>query len=152
MSAASPSAWWTTATVPEDLAFIFDEEFTRAVRTYKRPLKLTEGGRKKILSLQWEGNRIQLHSFVERLVLCAKKRSVDEIYIQKTYDDLYPNIRKVEGENRLVVYETPEALELKNILQKNGGNRAQTAEELGISTTTLWRKMKKYGIEASFES
>ena len=137
---------------PEDLAFIFDEEFTRAVRTYKRPLKLTEGGRKKILSLQWEGNRIQLHSFVERLVLCAKKRSVDEIYIQKTYDDLYPNIRKVEGENRLVVYETPEALELKNILQKNGGNRAQTAEELGISTTTLWRKMKKYGIEASFES
>lgn len=137
---------------PEDLSYLFDEEFTKAVRTYKRPLKLTEGGRKKILSLQWNGNRIQLHSFVERLVLCAKKRSIDEIYIQKTYDDLYPNIQKVEGENRLVVYETPEALELKNILQKNGGNRAQTAEELGISTTTLWRKMKKYGIEASFES
>jgi DNA-binding NtrC family response regulator len=137
---------------PEDLADVFDEEFTKAVRTYKRPLKLTDGGRKKILSLQWDGGRVQLHAFTERLVLCAKKRSIDEIYIQKTYDELYPSIRKIEGENRLVVYETPEALELKNILQKNGGNRAQTAEELGISTTTLWRKMKKFGIEASFES
>lgn len=28
----------------------------------------------------------------------------------------------------------------------NNGSRQKTAEELGISMATLWRKMKKYGI------
>ncbi|MFR8331579.1 MAG: helix-turn-helix domain-containing protein [Oscillospiraceae bacterium] len=30
-------------------------------------------------------------------------------------------------------------------LERNDGNRAVTAQELGISTTTLWRKIKKAG-------
>ena len=29
---------------------------------------------------------------------------------------------------------------------KNNGSRQKTAKELGISTATLWRKMKKYDI------
>lgn len=31
-------------------------------------------------------------------------------------------------------------------LPKNNGSRQKIAEELGISTATLWRKMKKYDI------
>ena len=31
-------------------------------------------------------------------------------------------------------------------LQKYAGNRKQAANDLGISTTTLWRKMKEYQI------
>ncbi|MFR7627432.1 helix-turn-helix domain-containing protein [Roseburia hominis] len=31
-------------------------------------------------------------------------------------------------------------------LPKNNRSRQKTAEELGISTATLWRKMKKYDI------
>lgn len=33
---------------------------------------------------------------------------------------------------------------IKEILQRSGGNRAQAAAELKISTTTLWRKLKKH--------
>ena len=29
-------------------------------------------------------------------------------------------------------------------LSRNNGSRGATAEELGISKTTLWRKMKQY--------
>ncbi len=32
-------------------------------------------------------------------------------------------------------------------LRKNGGNRKKTAQELGISTTTLWRKIRYYHLE-----
>ena len=31
--------------------------------------------------------------------------------------------------------------------ERNQGNRAKTADDLRISRTTLWRKMKRYGIQ-----
>lgn len=39
---------------------------------------------------------------------------------------------------------------LKKLLEKYHGNRNAVAAELGISTTTLWRRMKKYGIEPNY--
>ncbi|MBW2565540.1 MAG: hypothetical protein JRE24_01400, partial [Deltaproteobacteria bacterium] len=32
-------------------------------------------------------------------------------------------------------------------LEKNYGHRERTAKELGIHKTTLWRKLKKYGLQ-----
>lgn len=40
---------------------------------------------------------------------------------------------------------TPELLKYI-IATVNNGSRQKIVEELGISTATLWRKMKKYGI------
>ena len=37
-----------------------------------------------------------------------------------------------------------------NLLEKYHGNRNAVAAELGVSTTTLWRRMKKYGIEPNY--
>jgi PAS domain S-box-containing protein len=39
-----------------------------------------------------------------------------------------------------------EADVIRAALAHNNGHRARTAAELGISSTTLWRKMKRYGI------
>lgn len=39
-----------------------------------------------------------------------------------------------------------EAQKIKEVLHKYGGNRRKTAAYFGINKTTLWRKMKKYGI------
>ena len=35
---------------------------------------------------------------------------------------------------------------LEDTLRENFGNRKETARKLNISTATLWRKMKKYGL------
>jgi transcriptional regulator of acetoin/glycerol metabolism len=53
----------------------------------------------------------------------------------------------MEGDEQVVVYKSPEAAEVSAVLEKHRGNRTLAAKELGISTTTLWRRMKKYGIE-----
>jgi DNA-binding NtrC family response regulator len=39
-----------------------------------------------------------------------------------------------------------EAQTILQVLEKQGGNRKKTAEELGISAVTLWRKMKRLSL------
>jgi transcriptional regulator with PAS, ATPase and Fis domain len=39
-----------------------------------------------------------------------------------------------------------EAQTLLRVLEKHGGSRKKTAEELGISVVTLWRKLRKLRI------
>ena len=58
----------------------------------------------------------------------------------------------MKGEEKVIIYKSPEGEELSALLEKYHGNRSLVAKELGISTTTLWRRMKKYGIEAKFDS
>ena len=40
----------------------------------------------------------------------------------------------------------PEAEKLRALLQEHGWHRQRTAESLGISRSTLWRRMKEYGL------
>lgn len=135
----------------EDLRHYFDREFGRYSEMYNRHLKITDGGYQKLSELPWNGNMIQLKAFCERLVLSTEKRVVDEIVLQKLFEELYPEMKEIKGESRMVVYRSPESTRLAEILEKCHGNRNLAAKELGISTTTLWRRMKKYGVEAKYE-
>ena len=40
-----------------------------------------------------------------------------------------------------------EAVTIRELLHKFSGSREKTAQAMGISKATLWRHMKKYGIE-----
>lgn len=51
----------------------------------------------------------------------------------------------------MVIYQHPEAAELAELLEKYRGSRSAVAKELGISTTTLWRRMKKYGVISKYD-
>lgn len=135
---------------PEDLKNCFDKELKIYKEKYNRPLSVTEGAYKKLQELKWTGNGIQLRSFCERLVLTAKKRMIDEVVLQNLYDELFPHVEESHGEKRILVYRSQETDELEELLERFHGNRKLVAEELGISTTTLWRRMKKYGIEANY--
>ncbi|HBA62421.1 MAG TPA: diguanylate cyclase, partial [Lachnospiraceae bacterium] len=135
----------------EDLRHYFDRFMKEYSQKYNKHLSVTQGGYEKVQQLLWKGNLIQLRSFCERLVITSEKRSIDEVRIQNLYSELYPFVSEVEGEAKVVVYQSPEAAELSAILEKYHGNRNLAAKELGISTTTLWRRMKKYGIEANYK-
>lgn len=67
----------------------------------------------------------------------------DEMYAQASLHDPHGAWQMIFGVNTLLLQ--PEEQRLRQLLRLYDGNRAQTARALGISTTTLWRKMKKYG-------
>lgn len=135
---------------PEDLKYYFEKFFKENCKKYHKYFVLTQGVYDRIGRLSWKGNVIQLQRFCERLVLTSEKRSIDEVMVQKLYEELYPYIGESGGRDKVIVYKSKEAVELGALLEKYHGNRNLVAQELGISTTTLWRRMKKYGIEAAY--
>ena len=81
----------------------------------------------------------------ERIVLLAEKRSVDEVFIRRQLEMVTPQL--IPGTEQVVVYRDPKGVELAELFRKHNGSREKVCTELGISKTTLWRRMKKYGLE-----
>ena len=135
---------------PEDLFREFKEDLSYFSKKYSRSFQITEGGRRRIRELPWPGNLTQLRAFTERLVLTATRRQIDEVMLQQLYDEMYPETEIIGGSEKIVVYDSPEGRKIREMLVRYNGSREKVAAALGISTTTLWRHMKKYGIEANY--
>ena len=117
---------------------------------YARYHILTEEAKDILVNYNWEGNDIQLEAFCERLVLTAGRRKISGEYVKYLLDELYHG---KDMENDLPDQETEgktgntELERLKEALANYNGNRILTARALNISTSTLWRRMKKYRLE-----
>lgn len=113
---------------------------------YSRYVEISEAALKVMEDYFWEGNLLQLESFCERLVLSAHRRKAEEGMVQNLLQELYPVIREENGFSQTVRSQNPEALRIEMLLERCKGRRTEVAEAMNISTTTLWRKMKRYGI------
>ncbi len=132
----------------EDLKELLKENIKQCCNQYGHYHVLTSGAMEILEKYKWDGNILQLESFFNRLILMAGKRSIDEIAVTKLLNELYPDIDNIEDINDLQIKtESRESMEIKEKLILCGGNREETAKELGISKATLWRKMKKYNIK-----
>ena len=131
---------------PKDIEYLVNRYLQNFRENYSRYLYLTEDGMKALTEYEWEGGITQLEAFCERMFLSASRKQIDAGMVRELLEELYPDHMWMGEEDKIVIYRNQEAEKLQQLLQKHGGKRAAVAEELGISTTTLWRKMKKLGI------
>jgi transcriptional regulator with PAS, ATPase and Fis domain len=136
---------------PEDLEALLDTYIKLYCEMYSRYHVLTVGAKKILMEYPWFGNLIQLESFCDRMILSANQRTLDEVFIKYLLNELYPIIHQQNSREKIIVYKDPEAVAITQTLENHGGNRTLAAAELGISKTTLWRHMKKYGISNKYE-
>lgn len=115
---------------------------------YKRYVHLTQGAMQFLQRYDWPGNLSQLSSVCERIVLLTEKRSIDEVFLRRQLEQVTP--KTMPDSDRAVIYRDERGIEIAELLRRYGGNRERVAAELGISKTTLWRHMKKYGIGQDF--
>ena len=95
---------------------------------------LDEHAQRWILQQPWEGNVRELRNFCERLcVLCENGTA--------TMEDI-----SIASATKTSCAKSDEAEEIISALREHNGSRKETAAALHIDTSTLWRKMKKYGI------
>ncbi len=117
-------------------------------KEYKRYVHLTQGARKYVQDYDWPGNLEQMSSVCERIILLTEQRNIDEVFIRRQIEQILPDI--LPGTEKIVLYKDKEAVRIAELLRKYRGNREKVAAELGISKTTLWRHIKKYGIEKDY--
>ena len=99
----------------------------------------------------WPGNVRELENVVERAVVLIKG---GQIGIDGLPPKLVEAARVSPAEGGTVTLplkralEVPEKAIIENALRANGWNRQLTAEQLEINRTTLYKKMKRYGLDA----
>lgn len=119
----------------------------RCVSKFNRYVVPTQEARQLLLHSAWPGNYLQLRAFLERMVLTAPARTVGAGYVRSLLSQLNAAGSEVLTQAPPpVCTDEPEAEQIMDILLSCGGNRAAAAQRLGISKTTLWRRMKQYGI------
>jgi len=107
---------------------------------YKKEVKnLNWQVQEKLRSYHWPGNVRELENVIERAVLMAESDHIQSVYLPKKTSAPQENLC-----SGLMTLEEMESLLISNTLEAVNGHRERTAEILGISAVTLWRKVKKY--------
>jgi DNA-binding NtrC family response regulator len=116
-------------------------------------LGITDQAMGMLQRYNWPGNVRELENVMERAVLLSKGDYI-------TIEDLPANISSYTGGQKTGSYEKislknalvePERKIIRAALEANNWNRQLTAESLKVNRTTLYKKMKKYGLEAEAE-
>jgi DNA-binding NtrC family response regulator len=97
----------------------------------------------------WPGNVRELQNVVERAVLLGKH---DRIHVEDLPRNLLATVPatvapRPAGRTLKEALEAPERQIILETLQQHNWNRIATANQLGINRTTLYKKMKRLGLD-----
>ena len=115
---------------------------TRSEELNFKSMRFTQTALDHLARQDFGGNIRELSNIVERSIVLSPTSEI-------SLETVCAALGERPGENEQPGQELPlgEAQDIMRILKKYYGDRRLAAKELGISTTTLWRRMKKYGIE-----
>lgn len=131
-----------------DIPGWFARDLTHWQTVYAKPVRLTEGAEKLAAGYDWPGGLDQINCVCQRIVLLCERRSIGEDFLRAQLEQLAPTL--LPGTDTVVVYKDRKAVRIAELLRQYHGNREKVAAELGVSKTTLWRYIKKYGIASDF--
>lgn len=95
---------------------------------------------------QFSGNVRELENLIEYAFVLCHDQQIDVRHLPEDFQNLRSSSETASPgiSSRL---KWAEADTIQAALRRNGYNAGQTARDLGVSRTTLWRKIKRYGIE-----
>jgi DNA-binding NtrC family response regulator len=128
----------------EDIpALVYDFIRRSSARMKKDVTSVSADAMAALMAYRWPGNVRELEHAIDRAIILAESA---RIQLRQLPPEVTRKPRADAAGDALDLQEQ-EQVTIERALKRFRGNRRQAADALKISTVTLWRKMKRYGIE-----
>ncbi|MDP2960429.1 MAG: sigma-54 dependent transcriptional regulator [candidate division Zixibacteria bacterium] len=128
----------------EDIVPLARHFIKKYAESYQKEVEgMDEELKDEFQNYHWPGNIRELEHTIERGVALATSSILDKTSILFLPEDEKHWLPEIESET-LNSLKNNEKAQIIKTLKKNKWNYTKSAEELGISRTTLWRRMKEY--------
>jgi DNA-binding NtrC family response regulator len=130
----------------EDIPLLVDHLMRRHNAEMKRTYKGASNAALKILmSLQWKGNVRELDNVLERAMILGNGEWItpDELPQCEVPKD-EPGM--AAGNNLRIAVQSYERSHIENVLKETAGDKTRAAQLLGVSRSSLYRKLESLGI------
>ncbi len=126
---------------PLVLHFVASHNRSASEREIKR---VSPGAMRALKKHAWPGNVRELENVIQYAFLLGDGPILGESDLPpEMRDEITSNDPWSEADSST----SPEAARISRALERSGGHRERAAQSLGISRSTLWRRMQEFGIE-----
>jgi two-component system, NtrC family, response regulator len=131
---------------PNDIPLLINHFLKNLSELYARPLSISSESMTWLKALPLPGNIRQLKNLVERTVLVSVNDTLELVDFQRQYQ---PTEKKKDGSLPDVGTMTLEEMEVQMIrraMDFHKGTIAKVAKSLGLTRSSLYRRLEKFGI------
>ncbi|HTP04168.1 MAG TPA: sigma-54 dependent transcriptional regulator [Nitrospirota bacterium] len=126
------------------LSYFFLKKYALLMK--KEVTEITEDVIALLMNYDFPGNVRELENIIERGVALTNGTTIETGHLPEDLRELnIKTFRKKEG--KIPSLEEQEMTYIQWVLNEVGGNKTLAAQILGIDRVSLWRKLKKYGLE-----
>ena len=126
-----------------DIPLLATHFFQIYTKKYKKPLRgFTKDAMKRLEEAEWPGNVRELQHVIERAVIMSESEWINPNDLQMRI------LNKQSDEFELTDYDLDkvEKTIIVKVIKMHQGNISKAANELGLTRTSLYRRMEKYGL------
>lgn len=128
------------------LAYYFLRKFSTMMQ--RDIQEISAEAMQRLLDYDYPGNVRELSNFIERGLALAYEKTLDIEHLPQNLGSLSVRVFKPEMAVTPTTLKEQETEHILHALKMAGGNRTQAAKILGIDRVSLWRKLKKLGIDS----
>jgi DNA-binding NtrC family response regulator len=134
---------------PGDIALLSDAFLKRAADVRSEPARsLAPDALEAMQRYSWPGNVRELENALERAAILAKGDTISLAALPERVVETKADPLVSDAPQANPTLDTIERAYIMWVLENEGGNKARTAEVLGIDSSTLYRKLSRYGLNS----